>query len=84
MAKDYSKDPNVTGWGETDAQGNAVEMGPVALQAQGFSLPPRQRPPVQQYPMGVSITQDPYYMNPANARNDSIRRMREQRSDVRS
>ena len=33
MAKDYSKDPNVNGWGETDAHGNVVEMGPVALQA---------------------------------------------------
>lgn len=31
--KDYSKDPNVNGWGQTGAHGERIEMGPVAMQA---------------------------------------------------
>jgi hypothetical protein len=54
--KDYSKDPNVNGWTQTGANGQNIDMGGVALQAQGFSLPQRQAPPVESYPMGVSIT----------------------------
>lgn len=54
--KDYSKDSNVNDWGQVDRNGNLIEMGPVALQAQGYSLPVRERPPQPSYPMGVSIT----------------------------
>lgn len=36
-SKDYSKDPNKNGWQEREND----EMSSVALQAQGYSLPPR-------------------------------------------
>jgi len=42
--KDYSKDTNVNGWGSKNSGGREVEMGRVAMQAQGFSLPPRPAP----------------------------------------
>jgi len=35
----------------------------VAMQAQGYTLPPRPVPPIQKYLMGVSITQDPTFMD---------------------
>jgi hypothetical protein len=49
--KDYSKDPNVNGWAQTNALGHKIELGPVALQAQGYQLPQRQAPQIQPYPI---------------------------------
>ena len=53
--KDYSKDKNINGWAGKNEHGQVEQMGGVALQAQGYSLPPRPAPPIQQYPMGLSI-----------------------------
>lgn len=82
--KDYSKDPNVHGWQERGMD----DMSSVALQAQGYSLPPRQGAPPQKYPYGVSITQDPQFMNlkmdahQTNKRSGSIREVRDRGSNI--
>lgn len=69
-AKDYSLDMNPNEWIDRNANG----MSSVALQAQGLHLPPRAAPPIQQYPLGVSITQDPAYMKGTNDSAASNRR----------
>ena len=63
-------------------------MSSVALQAQGYSLPPRPNQPPQKYPYGVSITQDPAFMginmsaHQTNKRGGSIREVRERGSNI--
>lgn len=57
--KDYSKDANVNGWAGKNQFGQVEQMGGVALQAQGYSVPARLPPPVKQFPHGLSIIQDP-------------------------
>jgi hypothetical protein len=44
--KDYSKETNINGWGSKNQFGEDMQMGAVALQAQGYSLPPRPAPPI--------------------------------------
>lgn len=61
-AKDYSLDMDPNGWIDPRANG----LSSVALQAQGMHVPQRAAPPVQKYPMGVSITQDPAFMGARN------------------
>jgi hypothetical protein len=39
--KDYSKDLNINGWSQTNGKGQQIEMGAVAMQAQGYSVPAR-------------------------------------------
>ena len=50
-AKDYSKDLHHAEWMDPEAK----SVSSVAMQAQGMKLPPKAVPPVQPYPMGVSI-----------------------------
>lgn len=72
--KDYGKDVNVNGWQEP-----GVVQSSVALQAQGYQLPPRSRPAVQKFPLGVSITQDPQFMDsPTRAAPKRAASIREQ------
>lgn len=57
-------------------------MSSVALQAQGHTLPPRSKPPLQKVPYGVSIIQDPAYMGQqkpptGQQRSGSIRDIRQ-------
>lgn len=66
-AKDYSLDMDPNGWVDPRANG----MSSVALQAQGMHVPQRAAPPVEKYPMGVSITQDPAYMGYKNGMSAS-------------
>lgn len=56
--KDFSQE-DPTGWVDP----RAGKFSSVALQAQGHQLPPRPKPKIQPYPQGLSIIQDPAYMN---------------------
>ena len=58
-AKDYSRDPHARDWNDPSAR----ELGSVAMQAQGMHVPQLPPAPIQAYPHGVSITQDPAFMN---------------------
>ena len=58
-AKDYSRDPYHNDWMDPEARG----VSTVAMQAQGMRLPPQPAQQIQPYPMGVSIIQDPHFMN---------------------
>ena len=58
--KNYSHaQENYTDWQEPGQK----LMSSVALQAQGFSVPPRTKPPAAHVPHGITITQDPKYMH---------------------
>eukprot|EP00356_Strombidium_inclinatum_P001393 CAMPEP_0170512472 /NCGR_PEP_ID=MMETSP0208-20121228/66871_1 /TAXON_ID=197538 /ORGANISM="Strombidium inclinatum, Strain S3" /LENGTH=197 /DNA_ID=CAMNT_0010796105 /DNA_START=1057 /DNA_END=1647 /DNA_ORIENTATION=+ len=67
-AKDYSKDPYVKEWSvpahlQGPSAGMADEpLSSVALQAQGYQVPQKPRPPLKRAVYGVSITQDPALM----------------------
>lgn len=50
------------GWIDTRSK----QFSSVALQAQGHQLPPLPKPKIQPYPKGLSIIQDPNYMNSMN------------------
>ena len=76
--KNYSKDSNTLGW----QQKGAGPMSSVALQAQGFQLPQQARAPIQPYPVGLSHTQDPRFMNQTYGKNEQIRLEKEKRSHV--
>ena len=77
-AKDYSLDADPNGWIDPRANG----MSSVALQAQGMHVPQRAAPPIQKYPMGVSITQDPAYMS-LNGHNESAGSNRRSLRDIK-
>ena len=79
--KNYSKDSNTLGWQQKGA-GPTSHMSSVALQAQGFQLPQQAKAVVQPYPVGLSHTQDPRFMNQSYGKNEHIRNEKEKRSHV--
>lgn len=77
-AKDYSQDPHPNDW--MDPQAKAV--GSVAMQAQGMRVPQLPPAPIQQYPHGLSITQDPAFMNDMIPKSENRRSLRDVRHNI--